>query len=356
MRFGRTREASTMTTQSYRPVANNPLSGESRQFHTGYRNPRTVWEQAILVPSIDPVMGNYGIAPGGILSVGMKGSPRFVGDSQIVFVSFKNDKGSLFIDAYCSTWPFNTQHGKWSNFAKAVTPPPIVEESNVPDERDDTEHSAVVNFASGLNGLQPEPAVVNVAERIIQATQQQARDSKFLVTFDGTLSFDLTLTDGSHVLGKLSRAGNLQISVASEPGDERGGEEYRHLENPGSATELTTSPNTWALLARLEALQNKPKSQRWPAAVWPSDEAFADARQFIMKLPSCSVRLPSLGLADDGEVNFLWKQDGIHIDLGFYGDGTFSYYARGADEAGSYDDDIPVGQELPDVLSALISG
>ena len=31
--------------------------------------------------------------------------------------------------------------------------------------------------------------------------------------------------------------------------------------------------------------------------------------------------------ADDGEVNFLWKNAPVHVDLGFYGTGTYSYFA-----------------------------
>lgn len=137
--------------------------------------------------------------------------------------------------------------------------------------------------------------------------------------------------------------------------NQQNSKEYMCLENTDHVIDLTIPHNTFVLLARLESLQNKPKSQRWPAAIWPSDQSFEDARQFITKLPSSNVHIPNIGLADDGEVNFLWKQNGIHIDLGFYGDGTYSYYARRTGESGFYGDNIPVGQELPNALSALIS-
>ena len=110
----------------------------------------------------------------------------------------------------------------------------------------------------------------------------------------------------------------------------------------------------WPLLRRLEVLEHRPESERWPAAEWPSDKAFADARAFIYALPMSLIPLPHLSLADDGEINFFWGQDGIHIDLGFYGPGTYSYYACGKDGEGFYENDIPIFRGLPDALLALL--
>ena len=110
----------------------------------------------------------------------------------------------------------------------------------------------------------------------------------------------------------------------------------------------------WPLLRRLEVLEHRPESERWPAAEWPSDKAFADARAFIYALPMSSIPLPHLSLADDGEINFFWGQDGIHIDLGFYGPGTYSYYACGKDGQGFYENDIPIFRGLPGALLALL--
>ena len=73
----------------------------------------------------------------------------------------------------------------------------------------------------------------------------------------------------------------------------------------------------YALLRQLDEMQSTPESERWPGADWPSEQAFEDARIFIRRLPPVAIHLPDMGLADDGEVNFLWKQEGIHIDLGF---------------------------------------
>ena len=110
----------------------------------------------------------------------------------------------------------------------------------------------------------------------------------------------------------------------------------------------------WALLRQLHTIQSIPESERWPGADWPTEQAFDDARLFIRRLPPVAIHLPDVGLADDGEVNFLWKQNGLHIDLGFYGTGAFSYFARTADGRKFYGDDIPAANGLPYDISNLI--
>ena len=130
-------------------------------------------------------------------------------------------------------------------------------------------------------------------------------------------------------------------------------------QNPSFASpieDLTNRLGNWTLLWCLEVLEGRPESERWPAAEWPNGRAFADARAFIHALPMSSIPLPHLSFADDGEINFLWDQDGIHIDLGFYGTGTYSYFARGKDDEEFYDDDVPASDGLPYDLIALLGG
>ena len=67
------------------------------------------------------------------------------------------------------------------------------------------------------------------------------------------------------------------------------------------------------LLAVLDALP-PPDVGRWPNAVPPDPGALRDARTFILSLPLRLVHLPDIGLADDGEVNFLWNDGGLHCN------------------------------------------
>ncbi len=96
--------------------------------------------------------------------------------------------------------------------------------------------------------------------------------------------------------------------------------------------------------------------ERWPGAVWPDAQAFGDADTFIRRLPLASIPMPEIGLADDGEVNFLWESDGVHVDLGFYGTRTFSFFARDGDGAGIHGEDVPASHGLPREITALLTG
>ena len=114
------------------------------------------------------------------------------------------------------------------------------------------------------------------------------------------------------------------------------------------------SPEIRRLLARLDVLSQPDVDQR-PGAVPPCPEALRDARTFVLILPRRTAHLPDIGLADDGEVNFLWKNVGLHIDLGFYGSGTFSYYARDEDGKEYLADECRVSDGLPSDLTALLT-
>ena len=117
------------------------------------------------------------------------------------------------------------------------------------------------------------------------------------------------------------------------------------------------NPARLRLLARIFELKRTPENERWPDATWPSEQAFLDAEKFIDALPIASIPIPDIGLAHDGEVNFLWKHNGIHIDLGFYGTGAYSYFARNknGDKLGS--ESVLASRGLPaEVLAWFADG
>ncbi len=121
-----------------------------------------------------------------------------------------------------------------------------------------------------------------------------------------------------------------------------------------SPATLTLSPQFQKLVRHLEQFRSIPESERWPSSKWPDDAAFRDARAFLDRLPFPMAALPHISLADDGEVNFAWDCEDLHIDLGFYGTGTYSYYARGTDGQEYYEDEIPAGSALPADLEPLL--
>lgn len=59
----------------------------------------------------------------------------------------------------------------------------------------------------------------------------------------------------------------------------------------------------------------------------PSLRAIQEAMVFARQLPG-NIPQPFVSPGTDGEVNFWWKYGKVQIDLGFYGEGTYSYFAR----------------------------
>ncbi len=120
------------------------------------------------------------------------------------------------------------------------------------------------------------------------------------------------------------------------------------------ASQSETSP-TSQLLNRLWTYQQMPEDDRWPEAIWPTASAFDDARNFTCCLPLSLIPLPEISLSDDGEINFLWDSEGVHVDLGFYGTRTFSYFARSKDGQRFHADDVQASEGLPVQITKLLS-
>jgi hypothetical protein len=95
---------------------------------------------------------------------------------------------------------------------------------------------------------------------------------------------------------------------------------------------LNAQPRDYAkeMLNRIRYLQDTYIVPYQPGGVAPTSQAFSDAESFILKLPLNRTGIPVINVAADGEVNFNWTGKNTHIDLGFFGNGTYSYFGRGA--------------------------
>lgn len=80
----------------------------------------------------------------------------------------------------------------------------------------------------------------------------------------------------------------------------------------------------------------------------PADsQAIKDAIRFAQNLDFNNIHIPYISLATDGEVNFWWDLKTIKLDLGFYGDGTYSYYAKLKNGKEFFGDDEDSNSTLP---------
>ena len=87
----------------------------------------------------------------------------------------------------------------------------------------------------------------------------------------------------------------------------------------------------------------------------PCKAAVKDALS-LLDLLDPNVPLPQVSWADDGEIGFCWRIAASFIDVGFYGDGQISYFARvpsaGIDSDGDEDFRPP---SLPRPLASAIA-
>jgi hypothetical protein len=79
-----------------------------------------------------------------------------------------------------------------------------------------------------------------------------------------------------------------------------------------------------------------------------------EAATFLCRLSPVALAPPHVSLATDGELNLLWRLPALRLDLGFYGDGTYSYYGWTATGEEWLADWAPLAQRLPSRLLQLL--
>lgn len=83
----------------------------------------------------------------------------------------------------------------------------------------------------------------------------------------------------------------------------------------------------------------------------PAQEARDDAELFAsFNVGILELIRPTISAASDGEVNYYWNNDKGLLDLGFYGDGTYSFYAELASGEEFSGDELLLRQPLPERL------
>ena len=86
----------------------------------------------------------------------------------------------------------------------------------------------------------------------------------------------------------------------------------------------------------------------------PSQATVRDAECFTGLLGHDDIYAPSISLATDGEINFFWMLPHFRLDLGFYGDGTYSYYGMTTTGDEFLADEVSISTPLPAQILQLI--
>lgn len=102
-------------------------------------------------------------------------------------------------------------------------------------------------------------------------------------------------------------------------------------------------------LGALNAGWNNPDSS--PA----TQLAVEEAERFIRRLDWNILTAPFISLTDDGEINLVWSDDKRHLDIGFFGDGTYAFYGKDQSGVSYLEDAAAISQALPESVIALIT-
>ena len=85
----------------------------------------------------------------------------------------------------------------------------------------------------------------------------------------------------------------------------------------------------------------------------PTTQAVVDALLWLGRLPADFLP-PKPMLSGSGELGLYWDRNGFYCDIGFLGDGTFSYYAQVPEGSSLGDENIDI-KKLPAPLLAFLS-
>lgn len=138
--------------------------------------------------------------------------------------------------------------------------------------------------------------------------------------------------------------------------------EFALLNKVINDSKLSTEPNLWfqtkkadispsaRLIGKLTSYLELDDGWDGYSGERPSEVAVTDAIQFIQKLRT-GLKSAIPMVSSDGEVGLFWKDQENYIDIGFYGDGLYSLYAKLSNGDELLLDDVDINEEINDQLS-----
>ena len=89
--------------------------------------------------------------------------------------------------------------------------------------------SEVEQFKIGIDGEQPKQDVIDAAIRVALAAKQFTIDPEFFLDSDGSLSYDLRLSNGQRAMVELTIQGDLDAGFYDDNNGEQHAREVRYL-------------------------------------------------------------------------------------------------------------------------------
>lgn len=110
------------------------------------------------------------------------------------------------------------------------------------------------------------------------------------------------------------------------------------------------------VIARIRDLGTYANDWNGPGTLAPTHATIEDAESFTCYLFSLGpIMTPHICASGDGAIDFYWKQNGFTLDLGFAGDGSYSYYANLPNGQEMIEDEAALNEHLPQSIVDLIT-
>ncbi len=125
--------------------------------------------------------------------------------------------------------------------------------------------------------------------------------------------------------------------------------------SPKSPQKLDPASPQIKLLKKIRQISKIKDDWAGKGTVGATLEACNEAEIFLSQLPLNNIALPHISLAEDGELNFTWNTDAGKIDVGFYGEGFYSYYAVSSAGTEYFANNLPITETLSDKAIKIIT-
>jgi hypothetical protein len=115
------------------------------------------------------------------------------------------------------------------------------------------------------------------------------------------------------------------------------------------------NPEKFKAIGRIREIAAYLDNWNGPGSIPPTHLAVEEAELFTRYIFSYNAIIsPYISASNDGEINFYWKKDTFILDLGFFGDGSYSYYAHLPSGLEILEDQVSLHAYLPQEIVDLI--
>lgn len=140
-------------------------------------------------------------------------------------------------------------------------------------------------------------------------------------------------------------SGSVNISIIAASG---ACNTAKSVHTPVSSARMSDGGVMSRALSKLEGLKQLENGWAGYESKKPDLRSLSEAAAFASRIFSAGhIIEPIISPATDGEISFYWENSYVTLDLGFYGDGSYSFYAKTEDGEEFFGDHYSLDEALP---------